>query len=81
MYRAKRRVALILIDVIASIIFLFIAVSIVPQTKINDYRTYSNVFPTIVVSILFALVLFTSTMLYYRVRHKIEKLACRGAPF
>ena len=75
MYRAKRRVALILIDVIASIIFLFIAVSIVPQTKINDYRTYSNVFPTIVVSILFALVLFTSTMLYYRVRHKIEKLS------
>lgn len=73
MYKARRRIALIAINVVAAISFLFIATYLAPQIKLTDYVTYSNLFPVAVTSIVFALLLFTSITIFTTVRDRIEK--------
>lgn len=73
MYKARRRIALIAINIVAAISFLFIATYLAPQIKLTDYVTYSNLFPVAVTSIVFALLLFTSITIFTTVRDRIEK--------
>lgn len=73
MYKTQRRIALVVINIIAVIIFVFMAVNLAPQTKLTDYRTYSNIFPIIVTAVLFVILLFTSLTIYENARGRIEK--------
>ena len=73
MYKAQRRAALISINVVATILFILIAVNLAPQTKLTDYKTYSNVFPIVVTSLVFAILLFTSITAFFNARSTIEK--------
>ena len=72
MYKAQRRAALISINVLAALIFILIAVNLAPQTKLTDYKTYSNVFPIVVTSLVFAVLLFASITAFFNARTKIE---------
>ena len=58
MYKTQRRIALITINLIAALAFIYIAVNLAPQTKLTDFRTYSNIFPIVVTALLFAILLF-----------------------
>lgn len=73
MYKARRRIALVGINIIAAVAFLFIATYLAPQIKLTDYVTYSNLFPVAVTAIVFALLLFTSITIFTNVRERIEK--------
>lgn len=73
MFKARRRVALIGINIVAAVAFLFIATYLAPQIKLTDYVTYSNLFPVAVTSIVFALLLFTSITIFTNVRERLEK--------
>ncbi len=75
MYKNRRRFALISINVVAAVIFTVIAVSVAPQTKINDYRTYSNLFPMCVTAVLFGILMFASISIFQNTRERIEKKA------
>ena len=73
MYKTQRRIALITINLIAALAFIYIAVNLAPQTKLTDFRTYSNIFPIVVTALLFAILLFTSITLFENARGRIEK--------
>ncbi|MBQ0050780.1 MAG: SpoIIE family protein phosphatase [Treponema sp.] len=73
MYKARRRAALITINVIAAISFIFIATYLAPQIRLTDYVEYSNLFPIVVTSTVFALLLFTSITIYLTYKERIEK--------
>ena len=64
MYKTRRRAAFIAINIVAAIIFIVVAISLAPQTKINDYRIYSNFFPIAVTSVLFVMLVFASVSIY-----------------
>ncbi|WP_191016896.1 PP2C family protein-serine/threonine phosphatase [Treponema zioleckii] len=72
MYKARRRVALVIINLIAALIFVFVAMYLAPQVKINDYKTYTNTFPIVVTSILFAILLIVSQIVYSSKKTNIE---------
>ena len=78
MYKTRRRVFLVVISVIAALIFIAIAVSLAPQAKINDFKTYSNAFPIIVTTLFFGLFLMGSATLYEQIRMKIENTSMRS---
>ena len=44
MFKAKRRIALSFVYIFVTVLFISIAVFLVPQTKINDFNDYSNLF-------------------------------------
>ena len=73
MYKTQRRIALISINLVAALIFVYIAVNLAPQTKLTDFKTYSNIFPIVVTALLFAILLFTSITLFENARGRIEK--------
>ena len=73
MYRTQRRIALVSINAVAALVFIFIAVNLAPQTKLTDYRTYSNLFPIVVTALLFAILFFTSITVFENARNRIEK--------
>ncbi|MBR4323121.1 SpoIIE family protein phosphatase [Treponema sp.] len=73
MYKTQRRIALISINLISALTFVYIAVNLAPQTKLTDFKTYSNIFPIVVTSLLFAILLFTSITLFENARGRIEK--------
>ncbi|MBR4374099.1 MAG: serine/threonine-protein phosphatase [Treponema sp.] len=73
MYKTKRRAALIVVNLVAAVIFITLAISLAPQTKINDYRIYSNFFPIIVTAILFIILSFASVSIYTSYTEKLEK--------
>ncbi len=73
MFKARRRLALIGINIAAAVSFIFIATYLAPQIKLTDYVTYSNLFPVVVTSLVFALLLFTSITIFMNAREKIEK--------
>ena len=75
MYKTQRRMALISINVVAAFVFIVIAVNLAPQTKLTDYKTYSNLFPIVVTVLLFAFLLFTSITLFENARGLIEKIS------
>lgn len=75
MYKTQRRMALISINVVAAFVFIVIAVNLAPQTKLTDYKTYSNLFPIVVTGLLFAFLLFTSITLFENARGLIEKIS------
>ena len=72
MYKTQRRIALVSINFIAIVAFILMAVNLAPQTKLTDYRTYSNLFPIVVTALLFAILLFTSITLFENARGRIE---------
>ena len=72
MYKTQRRIALISINLVAALIFVYIAVNLAPQTKLTDFKTYSNIFPIVVTALLFAILLFTSITLFENARGRIE---------
>ena len=73
MYKTQRRIALISINAVAALVFIFIAVNLAPQTKLTDYRSYSNLFPIVVTALLFAILFFTSITVFENARTRIEK--------
>lgn len=73
MYRTQRRIALAVINILAAFIFIVIAVNLAPQTKLTDYKTYSNLFPIIVTGIVFATLFFTALTIFENARIRIEK--------
>lgn len=73
MYKTQRRIALSVINIVAVAAFIFVAVNLAPQTKLTDYRTYSNIFPIIVTAVLFVIMLFTSITVFENARGKIER--------
>ncbi len=78
MFKSRRRVALISINLVAAIIFIVIAVCVAPQTKITDYRNNSNLFPMIVTTILFGILMFASISIYETVKEKLEYSALKS---
>ena len=73
MYKDRRRLALTLIYVFIAVIFVILAVLLVPQVKINDFRTYTNVFPSSVTAVLFGFLLLTGFTGYEVLRTSLEK--------
>ena len=73
MYKTQRRIALFAINLLSVLAFIYIAVNLAPQTKLTDYKTYSNIFPIVVTALLFAILLFTSITLFENARGRIEK--------
>jgi len=78
MYKTRRRIALAAINIIAAIVFIIVAVALAPQTKINDYNTYSNLFPMIVTSIVFAILVFASVSVYDSFKDRLEVRVMRS---
>lgn len=73
MYKTQRRFALTAINLVAALAFIFIAVNLAPQTKLTDYKTYSNLFPIVVTALIFAILFFTSITLFENARIRIER--------
>ena len=73
MYKTQRRIALSVINIVAVAAFILVAVNLAPQTKLTDYRTYSNIFPIVVTAILFVIMLFTSITIFENARIRIER--------
>ncbi|MBQ4377574.1 MAG: SpoIIE family protein phosphatase [Treponema sp.] len=73
MYKTQRRIALISINLVAALVFILIAVNLAPQTKLTDYRTYSNLFPIVVTALVFAILFFTSLTVFENARIRIQK--------
>ncbi len=73
MYKSRRRAALFMIYSLMTIMFIVLAIFLVPQIKINDYRVYSKTFPVIVSTILFGGLLLLSSSFYKALRVVIEK--------
>ena len=73
MYKTQRRIALVSINFIAALAFIFVAVNLAPQTKLTDYKTYSNIFPIVVTALLFAVLFFTSITVFENARGRIER--------
>ncbi len=72
MFKARRRFYLTLVYIVIAIIFLLLAIFLVPQTKINDFVTYSNSFPSTVTAVLFCILLLIASMIYGMVRISLE---------
>jgi serine phosphatase RsbU (regulator of sigma subunit) len=73
MYKARRRLVLIGANSVLAIIFVLLALFLLPQVKVNDYNTYTIAFPTVVSGILFFLLLLAVTTMYDTARASIEK--------
>ena len=73
MYKTRRRIALMAIYSILSLTFVLLAVYLVPQAKANDYNRYSNVFPAILSSVLFCMILLMGTAMYNSAKTSIER--------
>ncbi len=73
MYKMRRRVALMTVYVTLAVSFILLAIYLVPQTKVNDFRTYSNVFPIVVAGVLFCLLLLAASTIYSNLRQLLEK--------
>ena len=78
MFKARRRIGLTLVYIFLSLIFLSLAVFLVPQTKINDFVDYSNTFPTTVTAVLFCVLIMIASTLYSMVRLHLEKSTMRS---
>lgn len=78
MYKIRRRVALITVNVVAALVFMVVAVAIAPQTKITDYQTHSNLFPMCVTAVLFGVLMFASISVYDSLRERIERRAMQS---
>ena len=73
MYKTRRRVALMTIYSTLAVSFILLAFFLIPQTKVNDFRTYSNVFPIVVTGVLFCLLLLAGSSIYSNVWQLMEK--------
>ena len=77
MFKAKRRIALSFVYIFVTVLFISIAVFLVPQTKINDFNDYSNLFPSAVTAILFCLLIMIASTIYGSLRIILEKRSMR----
>ncbi len=73
MYKTRRRIALMAIYIILAVVFVYLAVYLVPQAKANDYNQYSNMFPMVLSTVLFCMILLMGTALYNFAKARIEK--------
>ncbi|MBP5284107.1 MAG: serine/threonine-protein phosphatase [Treponema sp.] len=73
MYKSKRRTALISVYVLIGLIFTFLAVFLVPQTKPNDFSEHSNFFTITVAAVLFCMLALVGSTIYTTIRQSIEK--------
>ena len=73
MYKTRRRVALMTTYVTLAVSFILLAFFLVPQTKVNDFRTYSNIFPIVVTGVLFCLLLLAGSTIYSNLCQIMEK--------
>ncbi len=73
MYKSRRRIALTVIETVVTVIFIVLSLLLIPQTSVNDYKTYSILFPIFVTAILFSILLVTGTSIYDNVRQSLEK--------
>jgi len=72
MYKSRRRTALVLVFIFLGLIFTFLAIYLVPQTKPNDFSEHSNFFTIAVASILFCLLLLTASTVFDSIRNSLE---------
>lgn len=80
MFKARRRVFLTIMYVSVTLLFLLLAIFLVPQTKINDFVDYSMAFPVTVTAVLFCLLLLVSSSVYGMIRQHLEhKIMKSGA--
>ena len=77
MFKAQRRIFLVVIYIFVALIFLSLAVYLVPQIKINDYSGYKSTFPTIVTAILFCILILAASTIYKMLRIYLENKAMR----
>lgn len=73
MFKARRRIYLTAIYICVSILFILLAIFLVPQTKINDFVDYSNKFPITVTAVMFGILLIVSSSFYSMIRVHLEK--------
>lgn len=82
MYKTRRRTAFVVINLVFAAVFIAVAVALAPQTKLNDFRSYSNAFPVTVTAILFGILLFASVTIFNNIRVLAESQALNsGATF
>lgn len=77
MYKAKKRTALTLVYIFVSLFFILLAVFLIPQTKINDFTDYSDVFPFAVTAVLFCLLMMIGGVLFSGIRVYLEQKVLR----
>lgn len=78
MFKARRRIFLVVVYILVALIFLSLAVYLVPQTKINDFIDYTNTFPTIVTAVLFCILILAASAIYGILRIYLEKTTMRS---
>ena len=77
MYKARRRTILTFVYIFIAITFILLASYLIPQTKINDFRDYTNTFPVTVTSVLFGMLLLIASAVYGSLRINLEKRVMR----
>jgi serine phosphatase RsbU (regulator of sigma subunit) len=77
MLKARRRFYFILVYIFVTLIFLSLAVYLVPQTKINDFIDYSNTFPTAVTAVLFCILVLVASTVFGMIRITLERNVMR----
>ncbi len=78
MFKARRRIYFTIVYFFVALIFLSLAVYLVPQTKINDFIDYSNTFPTVVTAVLFCILMLIASTVYAMIRITLEKNTMRS---
>ena len=78
MFKARRRIFLGVVYCLIALIFIALAVFLVPQTKINDFVDYTNTFPTTVTAVLFCILLLTASSIYGMIRLHLEHTIMRS---
>lgn len=78
MFKARRRFFLTLTYIFVALIFISLAVFLVPQTKINDYNDYTNTFPTTVAAVFFCILIMVARSVYSIIRINLERSTMRN---
>ncbi|WP_149554727.1 PP2C family protein-serine/threonine phosphatase [Treponema pectinovorum] len=77
MFKARRRISLVAVYILIALIFLSLAVYLVPQTKIYDYIDSPNTFPSAVTAVLFCILILAASTIYKMLRNYLENQTMR----
>ena len=72
MYKSRRRAALLAVYSLLAIIFMVLAVFLVPQWQLRTASMYSSRFPAAVASVLFCALLLVASLVYKSLNSRIE---------
>lgn len=73
MYKSRRRIIMITLDCILAVSFIVLALFLLPQVKVNDFRDYNLAFPLAVSGILFFSLLLIFTNIFTTLKESLEK--------